>query len=94
MRGQTVAGFDQRDVVHEQADHALPFPIRCVRIMPEPREVRREREDPRTSVGIDGHAIRLPLSFIDRLCLGDLLQGAVPVGLQFVGDESIRGIDL
>ena len=34
------------------------------------------------------------MPFIDLLCLGDLLQRAIPVGFQFVGDESIRGIDL
>jgi len=32
--GQAVAGFDQRDIVDEQADHAFPFAIRCVRIVP------------------------------------------------------------
>jgi hypothetical protein len=36
----------------------------------------------------------VPLPFVDRLRLGDLLQGAIPVGFQFVGDEAIGGIDL
>src|SRR5882762_3638496 len=36
----------------------------------------------------------MPLPFIDLLYLGDLLQRAIPVGFQFVGDEAIRGIDL
>ena len=36
----------------------------------------------------------MPLPFIDLLCLGDLLQRAIPVGFQFVRDEPIRGIDL
>ena len=94
MRGQAIGGFDERDIVHEQADHAFPFAIGRVRIVPEPREVRREREDPRPGIGVDGHAVRVALPFIDLLCFGDLLQRAIPVGFQFVGDEPIRGIDL
>jgi len=34
VRGQTVAGFDQRDIIHEQADHPFPFAIGGVRILP------------------------------------------------------------
>ena len=34
------------------------------------------------------------MPFVDVLGLGDLLQRAIPVGFQFVGDEPIRGIDL
>jgi hypothetical protein len=49
-----------------------------VRIVPEPRKVCREREDPRTGIGVDGHAVRMPLPFIDLLCLGDLVQRAIP----------------
>ena len=51
-------------------------------------------EDPRTGVGVDSEAVRLPLPFVDRLRIGDLLERAIPVGFQFVGDEPIRGIDL
>ena len=36
----------------------------------------------------------MPLPFVDLLRLGDLLQRAIPVRFQFVGDEPIRGIDL
>ena len=34
VRGQAIAGFDERDIVHEQADHAFPFAIGRVRIVP------------------------------------------------------------
>ena len=94
VRGEAVRRLDHGDILHEQADHAFPFAIGRVRIVPDPREIRRERENPRAGVSIDGHAIGEPLPLVDHLRVGDLLQRAIPVGFQFIRDEAIRGIDV
>jgi hypothetical protein len=78
VRGEPVVHFDQGDVVHQEASHTFPFPIRYVRIVPQPREVRPQRENARAGIGVDGQ-VRVSLPLIDRLGVGSRSRNRIVV---------------
>lgn len=71
--------------------HPLALALRRVRITPGGREVRSEGEDALTLVLVDSEAIGRAPALVVLLGRAQGTQLGVPVGLERVGDESIRG---
>ena len=80
VRGETIGDFDERDVLHQQADHPLAFTIGRVGVVPEPWEVRRQRENPRARLAVNAQTVGVSVSISDLLRVDDLPQGAIPLG--------------
>ncbi len=73
MCGQALRGFDEGHVFEQQAHHSFAFPVWRVGVVPEPRKVRRERENARTRVGVHADAVGLSVPIVGRLGIDDLL---------------------
>jgi hypothetical protein len=79
-KGETIRGFDERDILHQQADHPFSFAIGCVRVVPESWKVARQGKNTRTRLRIHADAIGLSVSVIGLLRVDHLLQSTIPLG--------------
>ena len=51
-----------------------------MRVVPEPWEICRQRENALTRLGVNGQAVGVAMSITGLLGINDLLQGAIPLG--------------
>lgn len=93
-RGGDVALLDESNVLDEQAEHAFALALRRIRVPPDDREVGGQGEDALTLVVVHGEPIGIALALVILLGHPQGTQFRVPVGLERIGDESIRRIDL
>jgi len=80
MSGEPVRDLDEGDILEQQADHPFSLTIGCVGVVPEPREVGCEGENPLARVSVHSETIGVSLSIVRLLRLDDRLQGAIPLG--------------
>ena len=90
----TIAMAGQRDVLDQQADHALFLAVRRRGVVPQPGEVGREFQDALANRLIEQAPVLVAkaVALIFRVTQG--LQASVPFALENVGDEPVSGIDL
>jgi len=72
----------------------LALALRDVRVTPDGREVRCEREDALALVCVDGEPLERALTLILLSGRAQGAQLAIPIGLERVGNEAIRGSHL
>lgn len=96
---ETHAGCDdvtlgQRDILDEQTHHALAFPLRRLRVIPQSWKIGGEGKDLPSLYFVEPLVIRPapPLKFF--LGLMEPTELLVPLSLQNVGDETVSWVDL
>jgi hypothetical protein len=62
VRREPLRGFDERDILHQQADHPFSFAIGRVRVVPESWKIGRHGKNPRTRLRIHADAIGVSVS--------------------------------
>lgn len=80
--GGDVCSAEQRHILHQQAQESFAVARPGAGILPQPREVRGQREDLSLLLLADGELIRLALSLLVLLGCSQGRQGLVPVALQ------------
>jgi hypothetical protein len=86
--------LDQGYVFDQQSDHALAFPIGCIGVLPQPREVGGKCANTCTVFVAEAKTIILALAFILGLRIAECTQLLIPVSFQRIGDQTIGGIDV
>jgi hypothetical protein len=86
--------FAERHVVHEKSHHALALAIGRRRLLPKLRQIGGEREDARALRLIENGFVALASALVFLLGAGESTELPVPLGLEFVGHQTIVGIDL
>lgn len=91
LRGDLV-GASEGDIGDQEAGDAFAFPHRGVGIGPQAVDVGGQGAQPVADGCLEQGGLALG-AFVGVLGLGDLAQGAVPVGFQGVGDQAVVGVD-
>ncbi len=84
---------EQRDVLQDEANHALALPNRCGRVPPEAGEVGGQGQDLGPLLLIEEKAVSLALAFIVFLSGREGAQLVVPLGFQGVRHQPMVGVD-
>src|SRR3954470_23285686 len=85
---------NQRHVSDQQPNHAFPLPVGGLWILPQPRKITSESGDSRTLLLTNCRSVLLPLLLVVLLCFRQRTELVVPVRLERVRDQAIRGIDV
>jgi hypothetical protein len=76
--------FDQSHIFDQEPRHPFPLPLRRLGVLPESREVGRQRQDPAAALLVQDGMIGLASSLILLLGLGQRTQSLVPIRFQGV----------